>query len=152
MIQNSGTVEFLWVMIFHRTFPIFYYSLLIWNPETLFFPGWRTHKACAMSPQGRTSKGSSGGISSGSWGVITQTKAFSLLKECSGGIAGLLITGNTSLAFALASTPAVLRANELPFTKAVYFPAFPPWTLIRLLSITPIAQEEKSLSLHISFT
>lgn len=40
------------------------------------------------------------------------------------------------------STPAVLKADGLPFTKAVYFPAFSPYALIWLLSITLIAQEE----------
>jgi hypothetical protein len=64
-----------------------------------------------------------------------------------------LITENASRAFALGdTTPVVLRADELPFTKAVYFPALSPCALKRLLSITLIAQEEKYPSLHISFT
>lgn len=55
--SKTGTIEFLWLMVFHSTFPVFYYTLLIWNIKMVFFPGWRIHKAYVLHPVGNTSKG-----------------------------------------------------------------------------------------------
>lgn len=153
-MQNLGTVEFLWLMIFHSTFPIFYHSLLIWNTKTVFFPSYRTYKARALGPMGCTPKVMV--VASHRWLRSGNTNQGVFLTE-------RMFRSNTRpfdnrkhsprlCTWRGDSTPAVVRADGLPFTKAVYFPAFSPCAPIWLLSITLIAQEEKYPSLHISFT